>query len=214
MSQRIQVLALAVLASTASSLRLPPVRAQQSRRNLLIQSTSAFSAIVAAAPVHAAVSELADPNLSNEERSRLALERMERERVANLPTNKLTAMRDQLATAPALVESDQWDELRDLIQATTGGPLNDLFKKAKWGDEATAKTTVKMRKLLFDVETVAYSQQKFPGASAVGGYCAPGVVPRDSKSGCKVRPALEKEPLRTKLNDAVAKFDELVKLHS
>jgi len=210
--QRIQVLAVAVLASTASALRLQPVHAQQSRRELLINSASALTALAAAAPAHAAVSELADPNLSKEERTRLALARKETERVANLPINKLKGMRAQLGSAPALVESDQWDELRDLIRDTTGGPLTELQKKNQWSDQSTAKATVAMRKLLFDVETVAYSQQKFPGSNAVGGYCAPGVVPRDSNSGCKVRPSLEKVPIVAKLNEAMAKFDELIAL--
>ena len=131
--------------------------------------------------------------------------------MAALPINQLKRARDRFATAPSYVESNDWDVLRDIIRETTGPDLTALLKSGRFMSQGVLGSTNKLRKLLFDVDTFAYSQQKVPGADLFAGYCADGVVPRDD-SACKVRPQSEKPPWIAKLKEGSAIFDEIVKL--
>ncbi len=90
--------------------------------------------------------------------------------------------------------------------------MTKLLGELKADGKGVRELVAKMRKLLFEVETVAYSQQKFPGSDAFGGYCAEGVVPRDDKGGCKQKPTVDRAPLIANINGAVAVFDELIKV--
>jgi len=190
---------------SAAALRVP----LESRRAVLAGSCAAAFSV---APAFAKPSELADPSLSKEERLAAAKARQQAEITAALPINRLKAKRDQLATADALINGGQWTDLRDLIQETTGSSLSKLQTEQKWEQKSIRLATAKMRKLLFDVDKFAYSQQSFPGSEAFSGYCAEGVVPRDSKSGCKVKPAVDKAPLLAAVKGAVGAFDEIISL--
>ena len=149
--------------------------------------------------------------ISKEEYYAALQTRKETERVAALPITKLKSKRDKFKTASSLVESESWDALRDLIQDTTGAPFVAVVNEGKFDAPEIRTAAVKVRKLVFDVDKFAYSQQSFPGSDVLSGYCAPGVVPRE-KGGCKPKPVVEKAPLLAKLKDAAMVYDEVVRL--
>ena len=174
---------------------------------------SAGAALFAAQPfsASAAVSELGKAGLSKEEFAKALAERKEAERVAALPINQLKRSRDKFATASSLVESGDWNELRDVISDTTGRGLVTITKEGGFSSEKVRETASKLRKTVFDVDQYAYTQQEVPGSNLFSGYCAEGVVPRDGAS-CKVKPTGDKAPLLAKLKEADAIFNELVTL--
>ena len=194
----------------ALALQSPPV----ARRAVLnAAAAGALSASFGALPAFAKPSELADPSLSKEDRLALAKKRQEAEITAALPLNRLIAKKDRLSSfGSAFIHSGQWTELRDLIQQTTGPSLSKLQMEEKWEGKEIRIATAKMRKQLFEVDKFAYSQQAFPGSDVFAGYCAEGVVPRDSKTGCKLKPAVDKSPLLAAVKDAVTTFDEIITL--
>ena len=131
--------------------------------------------------------------------------------MAALPINLIKALRDELATAAPLIDSGEWTKLRDILAATTGSKLTKLEEGGKFTKVRQVQLlTVKLRKTLFDLDKFAYSQQSFPGSDVFGGYCADGVVPRDAASGCKVKPQIDKAPLKAALTAALTTFDELI----
>ena len=129
--------------------------------------------------------------------------------MAALPINQLKRARDQFATAPSLVDSGDWDALRDLIQQTTGSNLSNLLKDGRYGTKEVRGLAVKMRKVLFEVDSFAYSQQSFPGSDLFSGYCAEGVVPRED-GGCKQKPKSDKAPLKAQLGEAKKIYDTII----
>lgn len=154
---------------------------------------------------------MASSGLSKEELYAAAKARAEEEKVAALPINQLKASRAKLSTASDLIDSAQWTELRDVIQATTGPKLSELLKEGSFVNPEARSLTTKVRKDLFSVDKYAYSKQNFPGSDVFAGYCAEGVVPRES-GGCKVKPVYDPAPLQAAVKDALADFDALIKV--
>jgi len=195
--------------STAAALRLPAAHGQQQSRRSVLASAAGAAAAMAATAAQAKVSEIGSSGLSKEEFYAALAARKETDRIAALPINQIKRARDRFAAAPSLIESDNWDGLRDLIQQTTGSSLTQLEKAGNYQTKEVRALTNKMRKLLFDVDTFAYSQQSVPGADVFAGYCAAGVTPRET-GGCKVKPSADKAPQMAKVKDAVAVFDQIV----
>ena len=112
---------MALLASSAS-LKLPAPAAHRSRRGVLVNAAGAIASIATSTAAFAKPSELATAGLSKEELYAAARSRMEAERVAALPINRMKTARDRLAGASSLIDAGEWDVLRDLITDTTGNP--------------------------------------------------------------------------------------------
>lgn len=98
------------------------------------------------------------------------------------------------------------------VSAVCARRLNKIISEGGYDDKAARGATYKLRKAVFDVDKFAYSKQSFPGSDVFAGYCAEGVVPRDGKSGCKVKPTVDKGPLLAKIKEALAAYDELIKV--
>jgi len=207
MMARFLLLLAAVLPSLG--MRMPVQRVQRSRRHVLVQ-VSGVAAALSASAAEAKVSEIGSAGLSKEEFYEALASRKEAERVAALPINQLKRARDKFATAPSLVEGGDWNGLRDVIQLTTGPNLSKFLKEGNYQTKEVQALTVKMRKLLFDVDAFAYSQQSFPGSDVFAGYCAEGVVPRET-GGCKQKPVVDKPPWIAKLEEAKGIFDDIIK---
>lgn len=180
------------------------------RRALL---ASAGAALLATQPLvaNAKLSELADPTLSKDEFYAKLAERKEAERVAALPINQLKRSRDQFNTASKLLESEEYNTLRDVISDTTGRGLTTVLKEGRFAGSKEREVVNALRKTVYDVDNYAYSKQEVPGANAFSGYCADGVVPRET-GGCKLKPKADKAPLLAKLKEASTIYDKLVKL--
>lgn len=213
-----QLLLAAMCLSTAWALRLPaksPQSVTYTRRGMM-QAAGALATFAAIAPAaEAAPSEIAEQfaagKLTKEEFYAAAKVQRDLEAEAMLPVNQLKALRSQLSTAPKYIEGGDWNGLRDLFQETTGSSLLKRLKEAGVKGREAEVLTAKVRKALYDVDLFAYSQQSILPA-ALSGYCADGVVPRDEKGGCKLKPKADTAPLIAKVQDALAAFDELIKL--
>jgi len=213
------LLALTASLSAASALRLPTqLDAPQTRRGAVhAAAIGALGSVLATvAPAVAAPSELAKQlasgAISQEEFYAAAAARKEADRVAALPINQLKAAREKLASnAPGLIEKGDWSTLRDIISETTGTSFTKNKEEANLKGETARNFSIIVRKKMFEIDSVAYSNQSFlPGAFT--GYCADGVVPRDD-SGCKVKPKVDTKPLIVALNEAIAAFDGLIALY-
>lgn len=180
-------------------------------RRALLRGAAAFAvpALVTPLGASAIVSDLGKSGLSKEEFYQALADRKEAERVAALPINQLKAMRERYGTASALVDSGDWSTLRDVISETTGAKLRDVQKQGKFTGKACLEATSKLRKLMFQVDTFAYSQQDFPGADLFSGYCADGVVPRES-GGCKLKPKADRATVIAQLKEGAALYDTIV----
>jgi len=212
-----------VFAAAASALRVPVQRVGQSmashtRRGMLRQvaSGTAFAALATATPAFAAVSEIGakfgSGAISKEELYAAAAARKEAERVSKLPINRLKVMREQLSGGSALIKSGNWNGLRDLIASTTGSEFSKFKKEAGLTSEPARELSIKLRKAIIAIDTVAYSQQSIMPAG-LSGYCADGVVPRE-EGGCKVKPVVETAPLLANLDVALTAFDGILALYN
>ena len=206
---------LALLTATALGALVNPTPQQRTEsvlgRRAVLASAGAALFAVQPRSVSAKVSELGQAGLSKEDFNKALAARKEAERVAALPINQLKQSREEFATASTLVETGDWNKLRDLISDTTGRGLVAITKEGGFSVRPGVRdTTTKLRKVVFDVDNFAYSQQEVPGANLFSGYCAEGVVPRDD-SGCKLKPTGDKKPLLAKLKEANALFDQLIK---
>ena len=205
----ITLVSAALLPQPSARLAIQQQPAACSRRGVLVHAAGALAAFSTVAAANAEVSDIGKAGLSKEEFYAALAKRKKEEEFLALPINQLKAKRDQFAKAPTLIEAGDFDGLRDLITSTTGPSLTALIKTGRFGTKEVLAYTNKMRKVLFEVDTFAYSQQNFPGADLFAGYCAEGVIPRE-EGGCKVRPTAEKAPYIALAKDASALFDQLV----
>jgi len=209
---------LALFAASSQGLLVQPTpkaeSAVASRRSVL--SGALASVAFAAAPAFAEQSDVAKQfaagTLSKEELYAFAAERKEAERVAALPVNRLKNLRALLASSEQLIDAGKWEELREVIRLST---TSDLIKAVNDGgigktDEGKILVT-KVRKAVYNIDLVAFGTQSVFGDS-LSGYCAPGVVPRDKKTGCKERPPIDKAALMVDLKKALESFDKIITL--
>ena len=183
------------------------------RRAMLGGAAAAvFPAALVANPLatNAAVTDIGKAGLSKEEFYAALAARKEKERIAALPINRIKSLRDSFASASSLADADNWSGLRDLIQETTGPNLRTLLKEGRYEVAAVIAPTNQLRKVTFEVDKFAYSQQDFPGADLFAGYCAEGVVPRGD-GGCKLKPKVDKSSVIAQLKEASALYDQLIK---
>jgi len=205
------------LLPVVGALRLPVEPSTgSSRRGVLLQAASAAATLaVAAQPACAAVSEIGAKYgtgaISKEELYAAAAARKEADRVAQLPINKFKAQRAKLDGAKALIESRDWNSLRDLIVETTGPTFSQNKKDCGLLTPEARDFSITLRKNIVAIDTVAYSQQSILPA-ALTGFCADGVVPRE-EGGCKVKPTVDTAPLLSELKEAIAAFDGLIALY-
>ena len=208
---------LALLASSQGLLVQPPPKAElamASRRSVL--SGALASVAFAAAPALAEQTDIAKQfaagSLSKDELYALAAERKEAERITQLPVNRLKRLRDQLATSVQLIDAGNWEELREVIRLSTTSELISAVNAGGLGKTDEGKILVtKVRKAVYNIDLVAFGTQSVFG-DALSGYCAQGVVPRDEKGGCKMRPAIDKAALMVDLKKALDAFDKIIKL--
>jgi hypothetical protein len=208
---------LALLASSQGLLVQPPPKAElamASRRSVL--SGALASVAFAAAPALAEQTDIAKQfaagSLSKDELYALAAERKEAERITQLPVNRLKRLRDQLATSEQLIDAGNWEELREVIRLSTTSELISAVNAGGLGKTDEGKILVtKVRKAVYNIDLVAFGTQSVFG-DALSGYCAQGVVPRDEKGGCKMRPAIDKAALMVDLKKALDAFDKIIKL--
>lgn len=208
---------LALLASSQGLLVQPPPKAElamTSRRSVL--SGALASVAFAAAPALAEQTDIAKQfaagSLSKDELYALAAERKEAERITQLPVNRLKRLRDQLATSEQLIDAGNWEELREVIRLSTTSELISAVNAGGLGKTDEGKILVtKVRKAVYNIDLVAFGTQSVFG-DALSGYCAQGVVPRDEKGGCKMRPAIDKAALMVDLKKALDAVDKIIKL--
>jgi hypothetical protein len=208
---------LALLASSQGLLVQPPPKAElamASRRSVL--SGALASVAFAAAPALAEQTDIAKQfaagSLSKDELYALAAERKEAERITQLPVNRLKRLRDQLATSEQLIDAGNWEELREVIRLSTTSELISAVNAGGLGKTDEGKILVtKVRKAVYNIDLVAFGTQSVFG-DALSGYCAQGVVPRDEKGGCKMRPAIDKAALMVDLKKALDAVDKIIKL--
>lgn len=209
---------LALLASSQGLLVQPPPKAElamASRRSVL-SGALAFAVAAKAAPALAEQTDIAKQfaagSLSKDELYALAAERKEAERITQLPVNRLKRLRDQLATSEQLIDAGNWEELREVIRLSTTSELISAVNAGGLGKTDEGKILVtKVRKAVYNIDLVAFGTQSVFG-DALSGYCAQGVVPRDEKGGCKMRPAIDKAALMVDLKKALDAFDKIIKL--
>jgi len=191
-----------------AALRVPsqPPAAQQSRRSVL----GAIAALSVPAAAHA---ETSREKIKADMYAKVKV-REEADRLAAMPINKLKALRATLVTAPELLESEDFGELRETI-GLSGLGLSKLLKTSGFSSAATQKSlelVVQLRKDLLVADQYAYTAQmsNLP-TGALSGYCAPGVVPRDGPGSCKPVPTADKAPALASLKAGLATFDEIIK---